>query len=218
VARVATMSGGKAGVMIRETLDPGALNAFTGIYQSSVWFFETRATAGAPISNPNAGGISVPYWVKVVRQGNAFSGYISADGVAWTQVGSTVTLNMAANVYMGLVASSLSSATLGTSTFDNVSASDSAHDFQISAAPVTGSSTNFTVSVTAGSSFTGSIALSVAGLPSGATAGFAPATLSGTGASTLTITPGTAATGSYTLTITGSTSSLSHASTVTLVI
>jgi hypothetical protein len=58
----------------------------------------------------------------------------------------------------------------------------------------------------------------VAGLPSGATAGFAPATLSGTGASTLTITPGTAATGSYTLTITGSTSSLSHASTVTLVI
>jgi len=212
IARVASMSGGKAGVMMRETLDPAATNAFSGIYQGDVWFFETRATSGANISNPNAGGISVPYWFKVTRQGNNFSGYKSVDGVNWTQMGSPVSISMASTIYVGLVATSLSASTLGTVTFDNVSAVDVGHDFQISA--VAGSSTSYMVTVTAGTSFTGSIGLSVSGLPAGATASFAPASLSGNGSSTLTITTGGAAAGGYTLTITGSSPNVNHMTTV----
>src|SRR5205085_12174983 len=60
----------------------------------------------------------------------------------------------------------------------------------------------------------------VSGLPSGATAGFNPSTVSGgSGSSTLTVsTASTTPGGSYTLTITGTSGTLVHTSTVTLVV
>ncbi len=43
------------------------------------------------------------------------------DGVNWTQVGTTQTILMAANVYIGLAMSADDNTGLGTDTFDNVS-------------------------------------------------------------------------------------------------
>jgi hypothetical protein len=59
--------------------------------------------------------------VKVVRAGNSFTGYRSPDGVSWTQIGSSQTITMAQNVYVGLAVNSGSTSALATATFDNVS-------------------------------------------------------------------------------------------------
>src|ERR1035438_8494977 len=89
-------------------------------------------------------------------------------------------------------------------------------DFTISGNPGSqtvnpGGSTSYTVSVGALSGFSGTVNLSVSGLPTGATAAFSPTTVSGSGSSTLTVTTTTeVATGNTTLTITGTSGALTH--------
>src|SRR5262249_44011857 len=66
-------------------------------------------------------------------------------------------------------------------------------DFNISATPASqtvtvGNSTTYTVTTSAQNGFTGTVGLSVSGLPSGASASFTPASISGTGSSTLNVT------------------------------
>jgi RHS repeat-associated protein len=125
VARVVSFTGAtypQAGVMIRETLDDGATSAFIS-YESTTVYFWDRPTTGASTSYQTAAGGSLPYWVELVRSGNSFTGYMSPDGVNWTQVGTTQTIAMAQNVYVGLAVSSDTNSSLTTATFDNVSIS-----------------------------------------------------------------------------------------------
>jgi len=95
-------------------------------------------------------------------------------------------------------------------------------DFSLTATPASqttpaGYSTSYTVTVTAVSGFTGSVALSASGLPSGATASFSPASITTSGTATLTITTAsTTPVGSSTVTITGTSGSLTHSAAVTL--
>ena len=95
-------------------------------------------------------------------------------------------------------------------------------DFSIAATPASqsvtaGSSATYTTTITATGGFAGAVGLSVSGLPAGATATFNPASITGSGSSTLTVaTSPTTPFGSYTLTITGTSGSLTHSATVTL--
>src|SRR5579859_1115223 len=97
-------------------------------------------------------------------------------------------------------------------------------DFTLSAGPTSQTltppgSTSYTVSVGALNGFSGSVALSVSGLPAGASASFTPASVSGSGSSTLAIsTTCSTPAGTYSLTITGTSGSLTHSATVTLVV
>jgi chitinase len=76
---------------------------------------------------------------------------------------------------------------------------------------IAGRSGSYTVTITAEDGFTGSISLSASGLPSGATATFNPASVSGSGASVLTIsTSGSTPDGTYALTVIGTSGSLTH--------
>jgi hypothetical protein len=69
------------------------------------------------------------------------------------------------------------------------------------------------------SGFTGTVSLSVSGLPSGATGAFNPTSVAGSGSSTLSVsTSSTTPAGTYTLTITGTSGSLTHSAIVTLVV
>jgi regulation of enolase protein 1 (concanavalin A-like superfamily) len=123
VARVASVqnvaSWVKAGVMIRETLDPGSTHAFMLVSASKGLAFQRRlATSGASVST--AGSLSTaPRWVKLTRSGNTFSAYESADGVNWTLVG-TDTIVMASTVYVGLAVTSHNTAASATCGFDSV--------------------------------------------------------------------------------------------------
>jgi hypothetical protein len=98
-------------------------------------------------------------------------------------------------------------------------------DFTISATPTSqtvtaGGSTTYTASVSPQGGFTGTVSLSVSGLPSAATGTLNPTSISGgSGRSTLSVTTAsTTPTGSYTLTITGNNGSLTHSATVSLVV
>ena len=126
VARVTSMQGAsnpEAGVMIRETLDPGSTGAFVYYYPSQAYLCSRSTTGGAATSQGT--GVSItgyyPYWVKLVRSGNTVTGYASPDGLNWTQIGASLTITMAQNVYIGLAVSSQTNATLETATFDSVS-------------------------------------------------------------------------------------------------
>ena len=99
-------------------------------------------------------------------------------------------------------------------------------DFSLSASPssqavVAGKTTSpgYTVTVSALNGFNGTVRLSVSGLPSGATPTFNPTSVTGSGTSTLTVsTSSTTPTGTYTLTITGTSGTLTHNTSVTLVV
>jgi hypothetical protein len=110
--------------------------------------------------------------------------------------------------------------------FDDVALlAPAAADFTLSATPstrtvVAGSATSYTATVTPANGFTGTVNLTVSGLPSGASGNFTPAPVTGgSGSSTLAVTT-TAATppGTYALTITGASGSLVHSTSVTLVV
>src|SRR5262249_14384051 len=159
---------------------------------------------GASTLAQNGGVVTLPYWVKVVRSGNVFKGYSSPDGGNWTQVGSSQTINMGANVYIGLAVGSNKNSTLATPTFYNVAVKSS---FSVAASPASvsvtqGASGASTITVTPQNGFSGSVSLSASGLPGGVTASFSPNPA--TAMSTLTLTAGpTATTGTVPVTITG---------------
>lgn len=123
VARVASItntdSWAKAGVMIRENLDANARNALVAVTSANGVTFQRRTATGASTSSTVTGSLSAPYWVKLMRAGNTFTAYRSADGGSWTQIGST-TISMAANVYIGLAVTSHNNSVLNTSILDNV--------------------------------------------------------------------------------------------------
>jgi hypothetical protein len=98
-------------------------------------------------------------------------------------------------------------------------------DFTLSATPrsqtvTVGGSASYTVTMTPSDGFGATVALSTSGLPTGATASFDPASVSGgPGSSTLSVsTSCRTLTGTYTLTITGTSGSLSRSATVTLTV
>jgi hypothetical protein len=125
VARVASVQQNvnvwvKAGVMIRETLDPGSAHAFMLVSASKGVAFQRRGATGG-ISTSTAGTLSAaPRWVKLARNGNLFSAYESADGVNWTLVG-TDNIPMGTTVFVGLGVTSHTTGSAATCTFDSVS-------------------------------------------------------------------------------------------------
>jgi IPT/TIG domain len=127
IARVVTLtSGAQAGVMVRQTLDPGSITANVTEWSPYV-YFDTRTTAGAGLSwAGDTSGATPPYWLQLARSGSTFTTYIAPDGVNWTQVGSSETISMTQDVYVGLAVTSGNTSSLATATFDNVSVNSSA--------------------------------------------------------------------------------------------
>ncbi len=82
---------------------------------------EARITANAnDVSTQTAQIRSAPYWVRLTRAGNVFTGSVSPDGATWTTVG-TYTVAMAAQLRVGLAVTSHLNTNLNTAVFDNVS-------------------------------------------------------------------------------------------------
>jgi regulation of enolase protein 1 (concanavalin A-like superfamily) len=110
----------KAGVMIRETLAENSIHAMMVWTSGNGFAFQRRSTTGGSSLHTAGSAAGAPYWVRLVRSGNDFSAYQSADGNSWTLVG-TATLTMASNVHIGLAVTSHNNTVLNTSTFTNVS-------------------------------------------------------------------------------------------------
>ena len=168
VARVVNTQGTDptAGVMIRETLNPGATMAYCEYYNKYESYFYYRTTTGGTPTYASGVFAGVPYWLKLSRSGNIFSAYQSPDGVNWSQIGSSATITMANNVFIGLAVTGVTNSGSVTATFDNVSVSSTA---------------NPSPQITGLSSTTGSVgsAIAIAGTGFGATQGSSLVTING---------------------------------------
>jgi len=111
----------KAGVMIRESANANAANSFIAVTPGNGVTWQYRSSTGGGTSWNQTTGLNAPYWVKLVRSGNTFTGYCSPDGVTWTQQG-TATFTMASTALVGLAITSHNSSSVCTATFDNVTA------------------------------------------------------------------------------------------------
>jgi hypothetical protein len=113
----------KAGVMVRQSLNANSMNVFMGITYNQGVTFQARTTLGGT-TGP---GVTLPpqpertpYWVKLVRSGDVFTGYASPDGANWTQIGSA-TIPLINIAYAGLAVAGNNTTLTNTSTFSNVS-------------------------------------------------------------------------------------------------
>ncbi|MGD8499817.1 MAG: LamG domain-containing protein [Phycisphaerales bacterium] len=97
----------KAGVMMRDTLDPNSAHAMVVMTPGNGVAFQYRGTAGGISGNDNLAGITAPQWVRLERDigGNATASY-SADGSTWTALGTPLAIPMNMPVYVGLAVTS----------------------------------------------------------------------------------------------------------------
>jgi hypothetical protein len=100
----------KAGVMIRETLEPGSKFAAVYITPGNGCRFQARidtdvdATSDTPVVTPEQTAITAPYWVRLERDvaGN-FTGFYSSNGATWQPMSwNPQSIQMNSNVYVGL--------------------------------------------------------------------------------------------------------------------
>ena len=120
--RLASLSGPdawtKAGVMARESLGAGAVNAFVFATTSQGMNSQIRGTTnGSTTFTRGTWTTSLPSWLRLVRQGNIFTSYGSTDGTNWTFI-SQQTVTMATNdIYVGFAVTAHSTATRATTVF-----------------------------------------------------------------------------------------------------
>ena len=113
----------KAGVMIRETLDPDSAHAFMTMTPTQGVSFQRRPGTGATSESDNSttGTETAPYWVKIERDlSRNFTAYHSANGSAWTIQGAPENIPMGDNVYIGLAVTSHDAALTCQAVFSNV--------------------------------------------------------------------------------------------------
>jgi len=109
----------KAGVMIRETLAADSKHAMMAVTPRRGGAFQRRENTGGFSLHTGSSILSLSYWVRLVRDGDSFTGYLSPDGLAWNPVGSDIIV-MNEYVYVGLAATAHSFSGVCTATFEDV--------------------------------------------------------------------------------------------------
>jgi len=113
----------KAGVMIRESLEPGSTHAFACVTPENGVATQGRTDTDGSSFNSNEAGITAPHWVKLERDvaGN-FTVSHSANGSTWAMVADSVPnyIPMTSEVYIGLAVTSHDAAQACEAKFSNV--------------------------------------------------------------------------------------------------
>ena len=111
----------KAGVMIRESLEPGSVHATMVVTPAQGISFQRRNFINDVSSHTTTGEVEAPYWVKIERDiaGN-FTAYSSTNGSTWDIQGAPENIQMGANVYIGLAVTSHDAALTCQAVFTNV--------------------------------------------------------------------------------------------------
>ena len=121
----------KAGIMIRETLDPGS--AFAGVYfatTSNGVRFQARAmadqgaTSDSSVATAEQKAVTLPVWLKIERMFPMINAYYSTDGVTFVPMAwnpQVIPMSPAAPVHIGLAVTSHSgAATYATAEFSEI--------------------------------------------------------------------------------------------------
>lgn len=119
-ARVASVSGGVAGLMVREDLELSRwCLAVTASEDGSV-IAKTRPAPdiAASVSTPVPG--PPQQWLKLTRRGGTFEAQRSSDGQTWQPAGSFTPPGMPEKVSAGFITHALTKAGAATATFDHI--------------------------------------------------------------------------------------------------
>jgi hypothetical protein len=109
----------KAGIMIRESLNGGSKTAFVCVTTRNGATHHQRQSNNDSMEGGNRNNdIKTPYWTKLIRKGNTFNYYISADGNKWDTLG-TIDVPMNRNVYVGFAVTSHNNNEISKAVFSN---------------------------------------------------------------------------------------------------
>jgi hypothetical protein len=121
----------KAGLMARQSIDPGAKNALSTAAAGEegdplgvqlTWREETDGETSElnfwELGGPT--GFNDGEWIRLTRSGNDFSAFWSDDGVTWADDYATVTIEMDDPILVGLAVTSCESTLLCEATFENM--------------------------------------------------------------------------------------------------
>lgn len=96
-----------AGLMIRDSLTAGSRNVFIGLSAGMGAWFQYRNSSNYGTLSSFTPLVQPPYWVRISKSGDRYQGFISRDGISWTQVGAQVDPGFGnAPVFLGLAMSS----------------------------------------------------------------------------------------------------------------
>lgn len=110
----------KAGVMIRETLAADSPFAMLAIRPAGYGMvFRWRTSPGAGAFGSSLPGVSAPYWLRILRDGDIVRAYRSGDGLSWISVGN-VNIPMGEDAFVGLVVNSRADGVLCAAAFEGV--------------------------------------------------------------------------------------------------
>jgi hypothetical protein len=124
----------KAGVMIRQSLDPACPDAAMSLifnidplvpYVTELHVRETAGDSSTFVQDSSSDTVqisdpSAPIWLRITRTGNLIEGYVSKDGTSW-HLAAQRQIAMSDPVFVGLAVTSHAASKLNTSTFDSVS-------------------------------------------------------------------------------------------------
>jgi hypothetical protein len=118
----------KAGLMARQSVDPGAKNALSTAAAGAdlgvqiTWRAETNGETDEldfwELGGPT--GFNDGEWIRLTRSGNNFSASWSDDGVSWADDYATVIIEMDDPILIGMAVTSCDAATLCRSVFENM--------------------------------------------------------------------------------------------------
>ena len=196
----------------------------TGVSSSAIGYGTTFQ-----VQTPDATSITSAVLMRAGAVTHAFDMEQRLVGMSFTAGGGVLTVTAPPNgniappgYYLLFLLNSAGVPSVGT--FVQISPSAQPGDFSLSASPATQTvvasrSTTYTISVSPIAGFTGTVSMSVSGLPAGSTATFNPQAVSGAGSSTLTVNTGVLTPlGNYPLTITGVSGGTSHAANVNMMV
>jgi uncharacterized repeat protein (TIGR03806 family) len=110
----------KAGVMMREGLGSDAKDVLMALSGQGGSTMQWRPISGDRTSGSVDGPpAKLPYWVKLTRVGDVFTGYVSGDGADWRMV-STATVPMNKSLLVGLAITAHNNTVLNSTLFEQV--------------------------------------------------------------------------------------------------
>lgn len=120
----------RAGLMMRESLEPGARMASVGLADTGfryVWFAPRTVAGKNAVWIPGNTHTWLEVWFKLTREGDIFTAYQSLDGQTWYKVGSQA-VDMADDYYAGMyVAADISYGYSMQAFFDHLTLTDELH-------------------------------------------------------------------------------------------
>ncbi len=117
-----TNSLARAGVMLRQSIDPGSPFYTVVVTSQRGIFVLKRATQGGGVSTVTSLAGTVPAYLQVQRTGSTFTAYTSSDGTTWTLIpGSSVTLSLTGTLLAGMAVTSHTLTKVNTATFNAAS-------------------------------------------------------------------------------------------------